>query len=37
MYVFFGKKMWFFWKNAEGSKFAVECDWMSKFPERLKN
>ena len=31
------RKCVFFWKNAEGSKVAVECDWMSKIPKRVKN
>ena len=35
--MYLGKKMWFFWKIAEGSKFAVECDWISKISQRVQN
>ena len=35
-YVFFEKKMWFFWKIAEGSKFTVECKWYSRVSEYVQ-
>ena len=34
--VFFEKKLWFFWKVAEGSKFTVEWNWISKMYQTLK-
>ena len=33
---FSGRKCVFFWKIAQGSKFAVECDWISKFLKTFK-
>ena len=34
--MFFGKKMWSFWKNAEGTKFALEFDWISNISQRVQ-
>ena len=34
---FSGRKCVFFWKIAQGSKFAVECDWISKISQRVQN
>ena len=35
--VFFGMKVWFFWKTAQGSKFTVECNWISKISRNVQN
>ena len=31
------RKCDFFWKNAEGSKFAVDCDSIIKISQRVQN
>ena len=35
--VFLEKKLWFFLKVADGSKFTVEWNWISKMSQTLKN
>ena len=29
--------MWFFWETAKGSKFTVECNWISKISQKFEN
>ena len=35
--VFFEKKLWFFREIAKGSKFTVECNWISKISQNFKS
>ena len=35
--VFFGMKVWFSEKTANGSNFAVECNWISKISQNVTN
>ena len=37
IYVFFGKKLWFFWIMAQGSNFTVKCNRISKISQNVRN
>ena len=35
--VFFEKKKWYSQKTAKGNKFTVECNWISKISQNVRN
>ena len=35
--MFSEKKLWFSYKIAKGSKFTVECNWISKISQNVRN